>query len=107
MSNLPLARFVRPIDSWNMGPYLREYLTHSTTFPQVLFPSHLRESEGHSPEAWSRGWPLVTAKRAPSPSAESWREDQNASQCMVLILSLRIRRPPGPRHAVLGLSPAR
>jgi len=28
MSNLTLAKFVRPIDSWNMGRYLREYLTH-------------------------------------------------------------------------------
>ena len=27
MSNLTLARFVRPVDSWNMGRYLIEYLT--------------------------------------------------------------------------------
>src|SRR6266699_5376315 len=59
-----------------MGRYLTEYLTHKKTFPQVLLPSHLRESEGHSPEAWSRGWPLATAERAASPSAEGWREFQ-------------------------------
>src|SRR5258708_15375938 len=47
----------------------------------------------------------------PAQAAEGWREvrreDQNASQCMVLILSPRIRRPLRPRHAVLALSPAR
>jgi hypothetical protein len=56
------------------GRSLIEYLIHSKTIPQVLFPSNLRESEGHSPSAGSRGWPLVTAKRATSPSAEGWRE---------------------------------
>jgi hypothetical protein len=76
MNNLTLARSVRPVDSEKMGHYLIEYLTHSKTFPQVLLPSTLRESEGHSPEAWSRGWPLATAERAASPSAEGWREFQ-------------------------------
>src|SRR6266568_7483796 len=94
-----------------MGCSLIEYLTHSKTFPQVLFPSHLRESEGHSPSAGSRGWPLVTAKRAPSPSAEGWREvrreEGNASQCMVPFLSPRIRCLRRPRPAVLGLEPFR
>ena len=48
------------------GRYLIAYLIHEKTFPQVLFPSHLRESEGQCPSAGSRGWPLVTAKRAPA-----------------------------------------
>jgi len=37
MNNLTLARSVRPIDSWNIGRYLIEYLTLSQAFPQVLF----------------------------------------------------------------------
>ena len=59
-----------------MGRYLTEYLTHKKTFPQVLLPSNLRESEGLCPEAWSRGWPLVTAKRATPQAEEGWREFQ-------------------------------
>src|SRR5260370_6757780 len=70
VNNLTLARIVGPIDSWNMSRCLREYLTHSKIIRQVLLPNHLRESEGHRPEAWFRGWPLVTAKRADSPSVE-------------------------------------
>jgi hypothetical protein len=111
MSNLTLARFVRPIDSWNRGVTSENILPTRKHFRKYCFPAIGGESEGHSPEAGSRGWPLVTAKRAPSPSAEGWREvrreDQNASQCMVPFLSPRIRRPRRPGHAVLELEPAR
>lgn len=93
------------------GRDLIEEHRHAKTFPQVLVPSHLREAEGLGPEAWSRGWPLVTAKRADSPRAEGGREvrreEGNASQGMVPFLSPSIRRPRRLRHAVLELAPAR
>jgi hypothetical protein len=68
MSNLTLARFVRPIDSWNRGVTSENIFPTRKHFRKYCFPATGGESEGHSPEAWSRGWPLVTAKRAPSTS---------------------------------------
>jgi hypothetical protein len=66
MSNLTLARFVRPIDSWKRGVTSENILPTRRHFRKYCFPAIGGESEGHSPEAWSRGWPLVTAKRADS-----------------------------------------
>jgi hypothetical protein len=80
MNNLTLSGLFRPIASWNMGRYLIEYLTFQNTFPQVQLPGNHRESEGLCSSAGSRGWPLASAERADSPSAEGWRE------------SLRLRR---------------
>ena len=70
MNNLTLARFVQPIDSRNMGRYLREDLTLSKTFPQVLLsqlPINSRESEGLCSEAWVQGLApgLSGARRQP------------------------------------------
>src|SRR5271157_1666674 len=59
-----------------MGCYLIEYLTLWKTFLQALLPSNPRESEGLCSSAGSRGWPLASAERADSPSAEGWREFQ-------------------------------
>ena len=98
MNNLTLAGFVRPVASWKTGRYLREYLTFSKTFLQVLLVGNTRESEGPCSSAGVQGaGPLASAERANSPSAEGGREFQreggNASQCMVPSLSLRVRRP--------------
>jgi hypothetical protein len=73
------------------------YLTLQSAFLQGPLPKKSRESEGRCPSAGVQGvGPLATAERAPSPSAEGWREFQreegNASQCMVPFLSLSIRR---------------
>ena len=76
MNNLTLPSFFRPVDSWNRGHYLVEYLTLQNPFPQVLLPKKSRESEGLWSSAGSRGWPLASAERADSPSAEGWREFQ-------------------------------
>src|SRR6266567_4554450 len=74
--------------------------THGISYPPPYFsasvdPRDTRESEGLCSSAGSRGWPLVSAKRANTPSAEGWREFQreegNASHCMVPFLSLSIR----------------
>src|SRR5579875_374674 len=88
-------------------------LTHEISYSPALppcksLPKNTRESEGQCSEAWSRGRPLVSAKRAASPSAEGGREFQreggNASQCMVPSLSLRIkRRRQRPRLVVQEL----
>src|SRR5258708_9173894 len=59
-----------------MGRYLIEYLTLWKAFLQALIPSNPRESEGLCSSAGSRGWPLASAERADSPSAEGWREFQ-------------------------------
>ncbi len=107
MNNLTLAGFVRPVASWKTGRYLREYLTFSKTFLQVLLVGNTRESEGPCSSAGVQGaGPLASAERAASPSAEGWREvrreEGNASQCMVPFLSLRIRKlQRRPQHATL------
>ena len=93
MNNLTLTGFFRPVASWNTGRYLREYLTLSKAFPQVRLPGNPRESEGPCSSAEVQGaGPLASAERAASPSAEGWREEGNASQCMVPFLSLSISK---------------
>src|SRR5436190_6798590 len=81
-------------------PHENASLTQETSYPPSFYstrerPKNTRESEGPSSSAGSRGRPLVTAKRAASPSEEGWREvrreEGNASQCMVPFLSLRKR----------------
>ena len=89
----------------------RRVIRHWISYPPKLFsankdPRKTRESEGLCSSAGSRGWPLASAERADSPSAEGWREFQreegNASQCMVPLLSLSVRRRlPPPRRATL------
>ncbi len=107
MNNLTLSGFFRPVASWDTGRYLREYLTLSKTFSQVLLPGNPRESEGPCSSAGVQGaGPLASAERAASPSAEGWREvrreEGNASQCMVPFLSPRIRKlQRWPQHAAL------
>ena len=59
------------IDSWDMGCKLMRYLTLPTSFVARLRPRNTRESEGQCSEAWSRGWPLVSAERA---ACLAWRE---------------------------------
>src|SRR5260370_17991063 len=76
----PLTQRRRVIRFWD--------IIHSKAF--LCKPDPLRktrESEGPCSSAGSRGWPLASAERADSPSAEGGREFQreegNASQCRV------------------------
>src|SRR5260370_8336837 len=80
-----------------MGHELMRYLTRHTRCCASQEGRNDRESEGQGSSAGVQGGgPLASAERAPSPSVERWREfqreEENASQCMVLFLSLRIRR---------------
>src|SRR6266705_287449 len=96
-----------------MGHSLPDYLTLPSAFLQVPIHRNTRESEGPCSSAGVQGaGPLASAERAASPSAEGWREFQreegNASQCMVPLLSSPRQETPtttSARNSGAGVCP--
>ena len=65
-----------PVDSEKKSHSLWGYHTLQSLSLQIRSLRNTRESEGPCSSAGSRGWPLASAERAASPSAEGWREFQ-------------------------------